>query len=120
VVDLLRGDSALLDAAKKGNLSRVQKLVRNGCRVILKIYILKNIYIFAFATQVDCPSSLINKQIKSDCTGYMQVFFKLRISLNYKYFYTWYPICSVRRTSTVVTRPVGTVHPSIWQPDITT
>ena len=30
VVDLLRGDSALLDAAKKGNLSRVQKLVRNG------------------------------------------------------------------------------------------
>ena len=29
-MDLLRGDSALLDAAKKGNLSRVQKLVRNG------------------------------------------------------------------------------------------
>jgi tankyrase len=27
VVDLLRGDSAILDAAKKGNLSRVQKLV---------------------------------------------------------------------------------------------
>ena len=27
VVDLLRGDSALLDAAKKGNLSRVQKLL---------------------------------------------------------------------------------------------
>jgi len=27
VVDLLRGDSALLDAAKKGNLSRVQKLI---------------------------------------------------------------------------------------------
>ena len=28
VVDLLRGDSALLDAAKKGNLSRIQKLLR--------------------------------------------------------------------------------------------
>jgi hypothetical protein len=28
VVDLLRGDSAVLDAAKKGNLSRVQKLIR--------------------------------------------------------------------------------------------
>ena len=27
VVDLLRGDSALLDAAKKGNLSRVHKLL---------------------------------------------------------------------------------------------
>ena len=27
VLDLLRGDSALLDAAKKGNLSRVQKLL---------------------------------------------------------------------------------------------
>ena len=26
-MDLLRGDSALLDAAKKGNLSRVQKLL---------------------------------------------------------------------------------------------
>ncbi len=28
MVDLLRGDSAVLDAAKKGNLSRVQKLIR--------------------------------------------------------------------------------------------
>ena len=27
VLDLLRGDSALLDAAKKGNLGRVQKLL---------------------------------------------------------------------------------------------
>ena len=27
VLDLLKGDSALLDAAKKGNLSRVQKLL---------------------------------------------------------------------------------------------
>lgn len=27
VADLLRGDAALLDAAKKGNLARVQKLL---------------------------------------------------------------------------------------------
>lgn len=27
VADILRGDSALLDAAKKGNLARVQKLL---------------------------------------------------------------------------------------------
>ena len=44
MVDLLRGDSALLDAAKKGNLSRVHKLltqvslsnlVQKGLKVIL-------------------------------------------------------------------------------------
>ena len=44
MVDLLRGDSALLDAAKKGNLSRVHKLltqvslsnlVHKGPKVIL-------------------------------------------------------------------------------------
>jgi len=35
LADLLRGDSALLDAAKKGNLERVKKLLTNeniNCR----------------------------------------------------------------------------------------
>ena len=46
VVDLLRGDSALLDAAKKGNLSRVQKLLTqvsfNALRVWTTLMLLQD------------------------------------------------------------------------------
>ena len=35
VVDLLRGDSALLDAAKKGNLSRVHKLLTQVKNILI-------------------------------------------------------------------------------------
>ncbi len=48
-MDLLRGDSALLDAAKKGNLGRVQKLLSKeniNCRdsqvLIVHFWIFKN------------------------------------------------------------------------------
>ena len=35
MVDLLRGDSALLDAAKKGNLSRVHKLLTQVKNILI-------------------------------------------------------------------------------------
>ena len=50
VLDLLRGDSALLDAAKKGNLGRVQKL--------------------ATPENVNCRDSQVRIYLVTPCTGW--------------------------------------------------
>ena len=56
MVDLLRGDSALLDAAKKGNLSRVHKLLT---QVTLSNLIQKKLKVILFLLQdnINCRDS---------------------------------------------------------------
>lgn len=53
MVDLLRGDSALLDAAKKGNLSRVHKLLTQVNLSNLRLKVI----LFLLQDNINCRDS---------------------------------------------------------------
>ena len=59
MVDLLRGDSALLDAAKKGNLSRVHKLLTQVKNILIcgGQPLLKRLTVLMFQDNINCRDS---------------------------------------------------------------